>query len=265
VSIKCPLMSRNMVIADDARLAAQLSCVLSETGRYVPVIEGPRMSRADRDAEIARRNNAASRVKPEAIFLAGLTDDTVAALTARFTPRLRLRLRRIVTLEDINALHDGRTTSIPLHWGNDRIGIGLLKALRTKTTIAFEDHPSPIENVPAKSAHLVVCEDGDELSQVIAANYAFALRAGLFLIQEVDGAITDGLLEAFYSVYDQTEVSQTEALQRLQARLRQLSARCLCRRMGRSPSSPAVSLLGLPSRRPCRPICSDTPISARQS
>jgi hypothetical protein len=254
-----------MVIADDARLAAQLFCVLSETGRYVPLIEGPRMSRADRDAEIARRNNAASRVKPEAIFLAGLTDDTVAALTARFTPRLRLRLRRIVTLEDINALHDGRTTSIPLHWGNDRIGIGLLKALRTKTTIAFEDHPSPIENVPAKSAHLVVCEDGDELSQVIAANYAFALRAGLFLIQEVDGAITDGLLEAFYSVYDQTEVSQTEALQRLQSRLRQLSARCLCRRMGRSPSSPAVSLLGLPSRRPRRPICSDTPISARQS
>jgi len=89
MSIKCPLMSRNLVIADDARLAAQLSCALSETGRYLPVIEGPRMSRADSDAKIARRNNAASRVKPEAIFLAGLPDDTAAAVTARFTPRLR--------------------------------------------------------------------------------------------------------------------------------------------------------------------------------
>ena len=220
--IKCPLMSRNLVIADDARLAAQLSCALSEPGRYLPVIEGPRMSRADSDAEIARRNNAASRVKPEAIFLAGLPDDTAAALTARFTPRHRSRLRRIVTSEGINGLHSGRTTSPPLTWGNDRIGIGLLKALRAKTSIAFEDHSSPIENVPSKSGHLVVCEDGDELSQVIAANYAFALRAGLFLIPEVDSAITDGLLEKFYCVYDQNDVSQTEALRHLQERLRQL-------------------------------------------
>jgi hypothetical protein len=33
--------------------------------------------------------------------------------------------------------------------------------------------------VPPKSNHLVVCEDGDELAQVIAANYAFAMGAGL--------------------------------------------------------------------------------------
>ena len=136
--IKCPLMSRNLVIADDARLAAQLSCALSEPGRYLPVIEGPRMTRADSDAEIARRNNAASRIKPEAIFLAGLPDDTAAALSARFTPRHRSRLRRIVTSEDINGLHSGRTSLPPLTWGNDRIGIGLLKALRAKTSIAFE-------------------------------------------------------------------------------------------------------------------------------
>jgi hypothetical protein len=144
MSIKCPLMSPNLVIADDARLAARLSCALSETGRYLPVIEGPRMSRADSDAEIARRNNAASRVKPEVIFLAGLPDDTAAALTARFTPRHRSRLRRIVTSDAIDGLHSGRTTLPPVTWGNDRIGVGLLKALRAKTSIVFEDHPSPV-------------------------------------------------------------------------------------------------------------------------
>jgi hypothetical protein len=94
--------------------------------------------------------------------------------------------------------------------------------LRARTSIAFEDLPSPVENVPSKSAHLVVCEDGDELSQVIAANYAFALRAGFFLIPEVENDVTDGLLEEFYSVYDQKHVSQTEALRHLQERLRQL-------------------------------------------
>jgi hypothetical protein len=76
--------------------------------------------------------------------------------------------------------------------------------------------------VPSKSAHLVVCEDGHELSQVISANYAFSLRAGFFLIPEVEGAVTDSLLEEFYSVYDQKHVSQTEALRDLQKRLREL-------------------------------------------
>jgi hypothetical protein len=36
------------------------------------------------------------------------------------------------------------------------------------------------------SDHLVVCEDGDELAQVIAANCAFALNAGLQLIPAID-------------------------------------------------------------------------------
>jgi len=98
----------------------------------------------------------------------------------------------------------------------------MLKALRAKSGIVFEDRPSSSEPVASKSAHLVVCEEGDALSQVIAANYAFALRAGLHLIPAVDRDLTDEILEAFYSVYDQAEVSQTQALNQLEARLRNL-------------------------------------------
>jgi hypothetical protein len=82
------------------------------------------------------------------------------------------------------------------------VGVGLLKALRAKQTIMFEDRPSPYEWIQSKSKHMVVCEDGKELSQVIAANHAFALDAGLFLIPEVDEGQAEDLLESFYKLYD---------------------------------------------------------------
>ncbi len=47
-----------------------------------------------------------------------------------------------------------------------------------------------------------MCEEGKELSQVIAANYAFALDGGLFLIPEVDQDQAQDLLKGFYKLYD---------------------------------------------------------------
>jgi len=87
-------------------------------------------------------------------------------------------------------------------WGRDRIGVGLLKALRAGRDIVFEDKPSPYEWVPSNGGHIVVCEEAEELSQVIAANYAFALDAGLFLISEVDDDRAEKLLERFYRLQD---------------------------------------------------------------
>jgi hypothetical protein len=41
-----------------AHFAAQISCILARSGAYLPVVEGPRLTGPDRDAEIVRRNNA---------------------------------------------------------------------------------------------------------------------------------------------------------------------------------------------------------------
>ncbi len=110
-------------------------------------------------------------------------------------------------------------------WGRDRVGIGLLTALREKRTIEFSNEPSPITDVPTKSGHLVVCDEGDELSQVIAANYAFALDAGLWLSPQISREKADEVLEEFYSSQDQQFVSQTEILEGLKAKLRDLCGR----------------------------------------
>ena len=72
--IKCPKISTSVIISDDPQLAAKLSCALATPGTYLPVLEGPRMTRNDSSAEIARRNNAILRVKPRSVFLAGLPE-----------------------------------------------------------------------------------------------------------------------------------------------------------------------------------------------
>ena len=113
----------------------------------------------------------------------------------------------------------------PLRWGKDRIGIGLLKALREQCSIVFTNEPSPVEGVPSKSGHLVVCERGEPLAEVIAANYAYAPRAGLWLIPDIGRELSDELLEDFYSLYDNHSVSPGEVLRNLGERFRALTGK----------------------------------------
>src|SRR5438105_13906036 len=82
IRMHCPMLMDTLVIADDARLAAQLSCRLSRPGCYLPVIDGPRLTRPDRHAEVLRRNNAAARAQGKVVYLAGLSTDAVARLSA---------------------------------------------------------------------------------------------------------------------------------------------------------------------------------------
>jgi hypothetical protein len=206
-----------MIFADDAKLAAQLSCALSQPRYYVPVCDGPRMQRPDQHIEVLRRHNAAGRARTSIAYMAGLPDSAFDALSELLNSKRTVRCLRISSPADVAALAPAIHKRASLTWGRDRIGIGLLKSLRGGMHITFEDRPSPYEWVSSKCGHMVVCEDGDELSQIIAANYAFALDAGLFLIPEVDDDRAQELLEGFYNVQNHDELSPAEK----QARLRQ--------------------------------------------
>jgi hypothetical protein len=215
--MKCPPISEQFIFADDAKLAAQLSCTLAAPGVYLPVCDGPRMQRPDRAMEVLRRHNAMGRARANVAFLAGLSDDAFSALSRSLNSRRDVPCHRISSGNIASITRQGRDRDV-LIWGRDRIGVGLLKALRAGQDTVFEDKPSPYEWVPSKGPHLVVCEEGEELSQVIAANYAFALDAGLFLIPEVDKDEAEDLLEVFYKIHDSDSgIPPAEA----QARLRQ--------------------------------------------
>ena len=72
----------------------------------------------------------------------------------------------------------------------------------------------------SESGHLVVCEDGDEHTQVIAANYAYALGAGLCLIPSASSSKADSILGNFYDLYETDSESPTSLLLRLKETLR---------------------------------------------
>jgi hypothetical protein len=217
--MNCPPILDRIIFADDAKLAAQLSCALSQPGFYLPVCDGPRMQRDDRELEVLRRHNAAERARANAAYMAGLSESSFDALSRSLNSRRKMSCHRLSSSTDVAQLVPVSRDRGTLTWGNDRIGVGLLKALRAEAHIFFEEKPSPYDFVSSKSRHLVVCEQGQELSQVIAANYAFALDAGLFLIPEVDKDQADELLERFYKLQERCDLPPAERQSQLRQEL----------------------------------------------
>lgn len=217
----CPKLLRILVMGDNPRLLAQVSCLLAKKGCYLPVVDGPRMTRQDYQAEVSIRGNAAVSMNAKTILFVGLPEET-CSLFSRLIPASVSR--RIASVEDTREL-SGLVRPLkrePLPWGIDNLAYGLLTALREQRSIAFGTHTSPSLPISSRSGHWVICEAGDEHAQVIAANYAYSLDAGLCLIPEVESSEAEDLLEAFYSLYDlQEPVADTQ--ERLQQKLRNLS------------------------------------------
>jgi len=219
MSPTCPTLHQTAIITDDPWLAARFSCSLARKGVYVAVLDGPRMMRDDADAEVLRRNNALARLHAKMIILTGLSDAATAAMSAKL-PKNRVSL---CSSDDIGRFAPlERKGREPLRWGHSFIGAGVLRALYEGRLIDFEEGaPAYPGYSPRTVDHLVICEAGEPLSEVIAANYAFALGAGLHIIPQVDSTEAASLLEGCYSI-DDGVVSQASIRDELESRLRRL-------------------------------------------
>ena len=183
----------------------------------MPVIDSPRIQRSDHKAEVTRRNNAAALVKAERIIFAGVSDDISDRFLPYFASGICYNLSegsQIRKLKETNC-----RPSTLFHWGKDIIGIGLLKALQSNREIVFHDEISPNDPLEQKSSHLVVCEEGFELEQVICANYAYSINADLRLIPQTSAKYKDRVSESLYSVYENSQKSITEILNDLKIEL----------------------------------------------
>ena len=220
--VATPALLKTLIIGDDPKLLAQLSCLLAQRGRYLPILEGPRLGRPDGQDEVVRRNNAAARLAPSKIVLAGLKDIASSAFEECFPSKKTIRISAVEELIE-KGMRERILTQPVLQWGSDRIGIGLLQALRQKRQIEFGESRCLAQSAPSESGDLVVCEEGNELAKVIAANYAFAIGAGLTVIPKLPKEGREHILECFYGAYDHHEQSPTEILTRLSAELRSLS------------------------------------------
>ncbi|MEO9168295.1 MAG: hypothetical protein ABI230_07830 [Aestuariivirga sp.] len=205
-------------MSDNAELAAQLSCLLTQRGHYLSIVEAPRAYRPDPMEELNRKTNAIARSRATRMIFAGVPSMTSESLTNYMTPALRRHIKVEVANTVADVQEYGSLNLKPLKWGRERIGIGLLSAMRERRLIVFGDEPSPSGGVSSKSEHVVICEEGEPISEVIAANYAYALNAGLFLIPSVSRADSDDLLEEFYSAYE-SNVSIQGSVERLRDKL----------------------------------------------
>lgn len=217
--VKCPNLSSEAIVSDDPELAAAVSSALARRDTYLPVIDGPRLTRPDHASEVIRRIATIAHAGTKTTFLAGLSEEARDALFDKIPDNHA----KVVGFDDVAALSvDPKRVERPrLVWGRDRIGLGLLTALYSGQLIEFTDQESPRAAVPSKSGHLVICEAHEPLSEVIAANYAYALNAGLHIFDETDEAEGKTLLEAFYSI-DAPGVNAAAERARLSARMRDM-------------------------------------------
>lgn len=215
--MKPPPILKFAIVSDNAELAARLSCILSRRGHYLPVLDGPRMGRPDGDGEAVRRNNAIARAGVRKVILGDLSPEQDAAMRAL----LPASSVGSVVNDGISRFLQSEPATPTIRWGRTRIGVGLLEALRNGQQIEFYDEVSPAITLTG-AKHLVVCEAGEDLSEVIAANYAFALDADLVVFPTIDKAVAEDLTEELYSLYDRRDQGAAALFANIADRVRDL-------------------------------------------
>jgi hypothetical protein len=207
--ISTPRFSSVAIVGDDPYLTAILCSRLAKQGEYLTVLEAPRMRRRDVQAEVVICSNTLARVGATRNFFAGVQVDAKIALRSYSNGGDIIDVSSEDEIAAIPALHSNGE----LVWGRNNVGVGLLKAMREKKHLVFSDTAPTQKFQSGLNSHLVVVEDGDPLAQVIAANYAWSLGAGICIIAEVSKVKEGDILARFYSSSDASHtVSQQQVL-----------------------------------------------------
>ena len=218
--MKVPAFNQVALICDEPELAAQLSAALSTKGTYLPVLDSPRPGRPDAEAEVIRRVNALAEAKSKKVILGGCTDRVRESLVGRVPISLIKRVEAIPEQWLGSAgIHLKKGT--PVKASRKNIGAGLLLALKAKRQLEFVDDEPEVRYVPPSTAHLVVCEAGNSLTQIIAANYAYAIGAGLQLIATPAESLIKAINERFYGATEDRHASTTSILLGLALEMRE--------------------------------------------
>lgn len=196
MATQVPIPLRTVVVGDDPFLCGELSSLLGKLGFYLPIVEGPRIHRPDLDHEVLKRAKAIALVHPRHLLIAGLPEPTCELFNRYFTSWERIA--------DTSRLASDQPV---LQWGRSQVGLAVLTALRDNKRLVFEDGAkAPDAPIGLNSKHVVLCETGHDLSQVIAANYAFSIDAGFGLIPTLSDDEAAALLEQLYRGKDLADI-----------------------------------------------------------
>ena len=150
-------LNRIVLITDDARMAAAISSELNGRGVYLVVLEGPRLKRPDYENEIIRLANVVHRVQPTMIIY-GKQPRDASRLMNRI---LDTRFVHFDKFDDLRVL-----------------GIDVDEWRKIK----LRDLPARVHRSDPDARLAVVCEYSTGVVPIIAANYATAHGADLYII-----------------------------------------------------------------------------------
>src|SRR5262245_16279657 len=104
-----------VVLGDDPYLLAEFTTILARRDSYLPLLDGPRLTRPDADAEVIRRTNTVARLQPRMVILAGLPGATSALIMERLPRTLGVSLDSTEQL--LTSVKGLRHPSTELRWG----------------------------------------------------------------------------------------------------------------------------------------------------
>ncbi len=168
-------MERIVAIASDPFLAGILSLFLGEPGKFLAILEAPRLQRPDASSEVIERANTIRLASPSAVLLVALERDERDRMTAaceQLAPCIRLDtaddlLRYLHEMENV-----GGQQRRP-HLRNPYIAQLLHRSTLPDTLLPIVEEAR--KNTSHSPANGIVCiEPGLSISAVAAANYAWA-------------------------------------------------------------------------------------------
>ncbi len=146
-----------VVITEDPIAAAMLSFDTTVEGKYVTVLEPPRMARPDASNEVARVLNVIRRIRPQLTIMIGVEKSAVEQIEAQ----LRGRVLSVDTIDEFEDFPVDLKT-----WKQLSVDQAVDKLLTEKGSI----------QIPVKA---VVYNGKADVGYVIAANYAILHKAKL--------------------------------------------------------------------------------------
>lgn len=200
-----PPFESTALVADDAVLAARVSSLFTRPGRYLPVIDGPRMDRPDSSNEVSRRLDAVRRVGAKRLFLVGLDPRGVAAMKRRLAAgvdvagydQLRSQLKGYVKLPREQ-----------FQWGTDNLGVGVYQARLERKELVIDPSCASTSALVVAGTHLLVaCEAGDPLAEVTASNLAFAYGASYLVFESLPKQEHQAWVEELYAMGEGGDVT----------------------------------------------------------
>lgn len=200
-----PRFESTALVTDDPVLAARMSSVFVRPGRYLPIIDGPRMSRPDSGNEVTRRLDALSRTECDLLLVGGVEERGAAAMKHGWDGNME-----IASYDEFRSKLKGRVRlpNEQLLWGTENLGNGVYQArLQRKELVVAPGCDSPNALVGAGMHLLVACEAGNPLVEVTASNLAFAYGASYLVFEQMPQREHRAWLEDLYALGDGGDVT----------------------------------------------------------